>query len=224
MAITPQSLSLTHLVREPEVAPPAGDKPPLMLLLHGVGSHEHDLFDLAPHLDPRFLVLSLRAPITLRPGAFAWYPVDFTPQGIVSDETQAEASRQKILAFIDEAVEAYGADPARVFLGGFSQGAIMSLFAALTAPERVAGVVPMSGRLLPDAWHNRAPDDALRGLPVFAVHGTYDNVLPVALGREIRDKLLTLPLDFAYREYPMAHEISQASLSDIADWLTARLG
>jgi phospholipase/carboxylesterase len=87
----------------------------------------------------------------------------------------------------------------------------------------VAGIVPMSGRLLPEAWQARAPDEALRGLPVFAVHGTRDTVLPIHEGRAIRDALQTLPIDLVYREYNMAHEVTAQSLADIAAWLTAQL-
>jgi phospholipase/carboxylesterase len=224
----PKPLSLVHLVRPP-TAPEAGAiegenvRPPLVLLLHGVGSNEYDLFDLADHLDGRFFAISARAPVTLGQSAFGWYPVAFTPQGPVGDPARAEQSREAILRFIGEAVAVYSLDARRVFLMGFSQGAIMSLYVALTEPATVAGIVPMSGRLLPEAWQARAPDEALRGLPVFAVHGTRDTVLPIHEGRAIRDALQTLPIDLVYREYNMAHEVTAQSLADIAAWLTAQL-
>jgi phospholipase/carboxylesterase len=109
------------------------------------------------------------------------------------------------------------------FLGGFSQGAIMSLYVALTHPEAIAGAVLMSGRLMPLAWEERVSDDRLRGLPILAAHGLYDPVLPIASGREIREKLTTLPLDFTYHEYPMAHEVSGESLAEATSWLSERL-
>ena len=77
-----KTLSLVHLVCEPIVK---ADTPPLLLLLHGVGSNEDDLFGLAPYLDERFLIISVRAPNTLGPGSYAWFDVDFTPQGPVID-------------------------------------------------------------------------------------------------------------------------------------------
>lgn len=215
-------LSLTHLVRKPAAASD-GQKPPLLLLLHGVGSNEHDLIGLAPHLDSRFFVVSARAPVTLGPGAFGWYPVAFTPQGPVGDATQARASRDALGRFIPEAVAAYGLDAERVYLMGFSQGAIMSLYLALTQPEAVTAIVPMSGRLLPEAWAERASDAALDGLPVFAVHGTRDTVLPIHEGRAIQSNLSTVPVDLTYTEYDMAHEVAPQSLADIRAWLTGRL-
>lgn len=219
----PKSLPLIHLVREPQTPPAPGGKPPLLLLLHGVGSHERDLFALAPALDPRFLILSLRAPNVLGPQSYAWFT--FTPSPTVNriNAEQAEASRQLLLRFIPEAVAAYGADPARVYLMGFSQGAIMSASVALTRPDLVAGAVLMSGRILPEIQPLRAQPDALRGLPIFVAHGTRDIVLPIAHGRASRDTLAALPVALTYREYDMPHTITDASLTDIAAWLTARL-
>jgi phospholipase/carboxylesterase len=194
------------------------------VLLHGVGSSEHDLFGLAPYLDPRLVVVSARGPlIHAQSGGAAWYPVTFSPEGITADETIAAESRHKIIQFLPEAAEAYGADSQRIYLGGFSQGAIMSLYIALTHPEVISGAVLMSGRLMPMAWDERAEDDRLRGLPILATHGLYDQVLPIASGREIRDKISTLPVDFTYHEYPMAHEVSGESLAEATTWLSARL-
>jgi phospholipase/carboxylesterase len=223
MTVPSQPLSLTHLAQEPHAAPVSGEKPPLLLLLHGVRSNEQDLMGLAPYLDPRFFIVSARAPMVLGPGQFGWYPVAFTPEGPVGDPEQARASRDTLTRFIAEAVRAYGADAERVYLMGFSQGAIMSLYIALTEPTVAAGIVLMSGRLLPEAWEERADDDALRGLPITAVHGKYDQVLPIGEGRAIRDRLTTLPVDLTYREYDMGHEVSPESLSAVTQWLTERL-
>jgi phospholipase/carboxylesterase len=217
----PDPLSLVHLVRQP--ARPADGRPPLLLLLHGVGSNEQDLFGLAPYLDARLLIVSARAPIALGPGAFGWFPISFTPEGIVHDPAAAERSRALLVAFLDELVDAYGVDPARRYLGGFSQGAIMSLAVALMGPERIAGVLAMSGRLPEEALAARAPDEALRGLPVLLQHGVYDQVLPIELGRAARDALAALPVELEYREYPMAHQVSDQSLRDAVEWVSSRL-
>src|SRR6266567_8639210 len=118
-----KTLPLVHLVRQPTIE--AGT-PPLLLLLHGIGSNEHDLYGLVPFLDKRFLIISVRAPNTLGPGSYAWFEVDFTPQWPAINPAQAEASRLALITFLDEAVNAYNADPKQIYLMGFSQGAIMS--------------------------------------------------------------------------------------------------
>jgi phospholipase/carboxylesterase len=217
-----KELSLTHLVREPSVRA-AGEQPPLLLLLHGIGSNEADLFSLAPYLDGRFLVASARAPVVLGYGAYGWFNIEFTPAGIVADVAQARASLRQLAIFVDELIESYATDPRRVYLLGFSQGAMMSLSLMLSHPSKVAGVVAMSGRLPAESLADLRDANALAGLPVLVTHGTLDQVLPVENGRAVRDALSKLPVALTYREYPMAHEVSQESLRDVAAWLTRTL-
>ncbi len=220
----PPSLELRHLVAAPRRSPASGERPPLLVLLHGVGSNERDLFTLAPYLDPRLLVVSVRAPIPLGPQSNAWYHVRWMPDGTpVGDDAEAAASGDTLLRFLPQVAAAQGADPARIYLMGFSQGAIMSLSIALLAPTAVRGIVLMSGRLLAPAWNRRAPDAAFAGFPVFVAHGVRDAVLPIADGRALRDALATLPVALTYREYDMAHEVSNESLQDIAAFLTGQL-
>jgi phospholipase/carboxylesterase len=215
-----KTLPLVHLVRQPAIET---GTPPLLLLLHGIGSNEHDLYGLAPFLDKRFLIISVRAPLTMGPGSYAWFEVDFTPQGPVNNPEQAEASRNTLITFLQEAVTGYGADPERVYLMGFSQGAIMSASVALTRPELVAGAVLMSGRILPEIRPMIASSEELSGFPFLVVHGTADMVLPIKHGRASHELLSSLPVDLTYQEYPMGHEVSQESLRDATAWLTEQL-
>ena len=216
-----KKLSLTHLAREP--GREGLTAPPLLLLLHGIGSNEEDLFGLAPYVDERFLVVSARAPVALDYGGYGWFRIDFTPRGMEADMVQAKRSLELLPGFIDGLVETYGADARRVYLMGFSQGAMMSLGLLLTRPEKLAGVVAMSGRL-PRQVPEREPDrEHLKGKPVMVTHGLYDPVLPVENGRAARDLLGGLPVELTYREYPMQHEVSTESLRDIAAWLTETL-
>ena len=215
-----KTLPLVHLVRQSIIE--AGT-PPLLLLLHGIGSNEHDLYGLAPFLDKRFLIISVRAPNILGPGSYAWFEADFTPQGPVINPEQAEASRITLITFLKEAITAYGADPKQVYLMGFSQGAIMSASVALTQPELVAGAVLMSGRILPEIRPLIASNEELSDFPFLVVHGTADMVLPITHGRASREILSSLPVDLTYHEYPMGHEVNQESLSDVTVWLTEQL-
>lgn len=217
-----RTLSLVHNFLEPREKPQTG-RPPLLVLLHGIGSNEDDLHSLAPYLDGRFMVASARAPVVMGAASFGWFNIEFTPQGMVADVEQAERSRSLILKFIDELVETYRADPACVFLMGFSQGAMMSLSAALTRPDKVTAVASLSGRLPSQALVHLVAPEALQGMPVFVAHGTYDPVLPIDNGRDCREKLEALPVELTYREYPMGHEVSMESLRDIAAWLTSTL-
>jgi phospholipase/carboxylesterase len=201
-----------------------------LLLLHGVGSHERDLLALASKLDPRFLVLSLRAPFPLGPGSFAWFELELSPTSPVIRPEQAEASRARLAEFIPAAIGTYHADGSRVYLLGFSQGAIMSLALALTQPDLIAGVAAISGRTLPELFQDggplggkRAPGNALEGLPILILHGTEDHVLPVAFARDTRRILQSLPVDLTYEELPMGHTVAPVAVEMTAGWITRQL-
>jgi phospholipase/carboxylesterase len=214
------SLPLAHLVRRPTRAAGAA---PLLILLHGIGSNEEDLMGLGPYLDERFLVVSARAPHPYGWGGYAWFEIQWLPDRIAIDRAQAEQSRDLLVRFIGQAAAAYGADPARVYLMGFSQGAMISGWVALTRPELVAGVVLMSGRLPEELREQIADPEQLTGKPFLVVHGTRDELLPIQNGRASRDLLQRLPVELTYREYPMGHEVSAQSLADVVAWLSARL-
>src|SRR5690606_19024868 len=96
-------------------------EPALLILLHGVGSNEQDLFGLAPDLDPRFTVLSVRAPVSLPYGGFGWYQVQFTPRGPVIDTEAALRGQAVLNQFIEQAQAAFDVPPERTLLMGFSQ-------------------------------------------------------------------------------------------------------
>jgi phospholipase/carboxylesterase len=213
-------VTLESLVRTP-VSP--SDRPPLLLLLHGLGADETDLFGLAPRFDSRFLVVSARAPYLARPMGFAWYAVDWATTPPRIDPTDVEASREALSDFIPELCEAHGADPARVWLYGFSQGATMSFSLSLARPDLVRGFVAHSGRVLPQSLSRAAAPTALTSLDALVQHGRADDVVPVERGREARDLLAPLlGPRLAYREYDLGHAISDESLADAADWLAAR--
>ncbi len=217
--------SLFHHTAQPKngVSESSDEKPPLLLLLHGYGASEDDLFSLASYLDERFLVVSARAPVRLGPMSYAWFNLGFTPEGIVINPDEIETARQTLRTFIDEITAHYSTDRNAVYLMGFSQGAMMSLAVALTFPGAAAAVVAMSGRLLPQTAEQIRDTDALIGLPIFVAHGTRDPLLPVGHGRDIRTRLETLPVELTYREYDMAHEVSPEELRDVTRWLTGRL-
>ena len=220
----PPVLSLVHRVRPSRSNPlGAGSSAPLLLLLHGIGSNEDDLFSLAPYLDERFLIVSARAPLVIGPGAYAWFNIEFTARGLIADIAQAEQSRRLLVQFIEQLIEAYRADARSVYLMGFSQGAMMSLGVALTRPDKVAGVVAMSGRLPSEVITEMPGREALRGMPILITHGIYDPLLPVEQGRAAREILEKLPVTLTYREYEMGHEVSLESLRDTSAWLSSTL-
>lgn len=222
MAELRTDLALAHLTRAP-VMVTDGVRPPLLALLHGVGSNEHDLFRLAPELDARWRVVSPRGPLVRGPESFAWFSFQQLPEGTVIAAEELAASRDRLSAFLGEAVEAYNCDDERVYLLGFSQGAIVALTLALTQPRRVAGVVANSGRIPREVTPWAAPPEETFGLPVLVLHGRQDAVIAVDRAREARAVLERQRVALTYREYDAGHQISAAMLAEANAWLAAQL-
>jgi len=194
----------------------------MALLLHGLGADEHDLFGLAPWLDPRLVVVSARAPREAQPMGHSWFDIDWSEYPPRIDVAQVLESRDAILQFAAEAAHVYGADPARTWLVGFSQGASMAAACALHRPDLLRGVVAHSGRI-PRQALAAGPPPGVAGLPILWQHGSADPVVPIEYGHEARDLLGGFGLDVDYCEYPIGHEISPEGLEDMARWLTARI-
>lgn len=214
-------MSFVSVAREPNVP---SERTPLLVLLHGIGADELDLLPVADALDPRLLAVSLRAPYEAEPMGHAWYALDFSTSPPAPDLEQAETSRERLAAFIPELASRVGAEPARTFLFGFSQGATMALGLALTRPELVRGVILHSGRVLQGVERRAAPAEKLAGLEALVLHGVHDDVLPVERGRETRDLLAPLlGARLEYREHDAGHFVTRESIADAAKWLSARL-
>jgi phospholipase/carboxylesterase len=210
-------LPLPYLYRP---ADPAVPTPWLLVLMHGIGSNEQDLFGLAPEVPPPFHVLSLRAPNTIGPGSYAWFTFGVRPDGVrLIDEVQEAASREVAARAVEAAGQQLAVPPGRVVVGGFSQGGIMALTLLLTQPRLLRAGLVMHSRLLAEVLPMVAPAAELRGRSLWVSHGTGDQVIPLANAHDIRDRVEQWPIDLAYAEFPGAHEIRPAELAAAMDWL-----
>lgn len=210
-----KNLTLTFL----DSAPSRQENTPLMIMLHGYGSNEKDLMQLAPMLHQRMHYISARAPRMLDFGMFGWFPIQFTPDGIIVDYPAAEEAVEKLVAFIREIIDEYSPTGRRVYLMGFSQGAVMSYLAAFHAPELLHGVIALSGHLPEKSMPFDPVKPDLEALPFLVMHGIYDDVLPVGNGRRSNEWLQQHVRDLVYREYPIAHQISDEGIDLIRSWL-----
>jgi phospholipase/carboxylesterase len=215
-----QPLSFPHLVRPPLRV--ERSNPPLLILFHGYGSNAEDLFDLAPHFPPELLIISAQAPIALQQGVYAWFPLDWSGGAPRSRPEDVEIARQHVRAIVGEVVAMYQGDPARVFLLGFSQGAILALSAALTAPNVAHGVIALSGRLPEEVRPLILPYAELPDLRIFMGHGTGDTVIPVAHARDARAHLDQQGIPLRYQEYTHGHGITGEEIRDIRRWFDER--
>lgn len=211
------NLSLEYKIREPRVKL---HKNPLLLLLHGYGSNEADLFSFADELPDEYYIISARAPYDLQYGSYAWYAINFdADQNKFSDHDQAKVSRDIIAGFIDELIQTYPIDPEKVTLVGFSQGSILSYAVALSYPEKVQKVVAMSGYLNLEIVSDDYLKNTFNNLKIFASHGTSDQVIPVAWARKTPALLENLGIDITYKEYPIGHGVAPQNFYDFKSWL-----
>jgi phospholipase/carboxylesterase len=192
-----------------------------VILLHGVGSNEANMADLATGMRPDTLVILARGPLTLGPGQYAWFRVAFTANGPSINAEEAEHGRQTLVHFVQQVQLKYGIAAQDTVIAGFSQGGIMSASVALSAPESVAGFGLLSGRILPELEPHLASRERLTTLKAFVGHGEQDNTLPVTWAHR-SDKLLTeLGVPHSLHLYPMGHGISPAIHADFLSWLAA---
>lgn len=210
---------LHYIVREPKTAI---TQPPLLILLHGYGSNEKDLFSFAEELPDDFLIISAQAPYSLGFGAHAWYAINFDDKnGKFSDLEQAKASIDKIAVFIDEIKDKYNTNRDKTFLLGFSQGAILSYSLSFFYPNKVQNVIALSGyinsELLPETISKEITTS------YYASHGSVDQVLPVQWARKTKPFLDNLNLDSSYSEYPVGHGVAPQNFFSFKTWIEKRL-
>jgi len=191
---------LEHLIREP-----AGEPEGALVLSHGRGTSEHDLFPLIDELDPerRLLGIAPGAPLTgIPPGGKHWYVVERV--GFPHEETYHH-SYAALTGFLDSTLAARGIPWERTVLGGFSMGAVMSYSVGLgPGRPRPAGILALSG-FVPtvEGWEPDLTDR--EGLPVLIHHGRTDPVIEVGFGRAARDLLEPAGLDVTYLETDAGH-------------------
>jgi phospholipase/carboxylesterase len=201
---------MTPSVRE---RPAAGEPEGALVLFHGRGADEHDLFPLLDALDPerRLHGYTPRGPLALPPGGAHWYVV---PRVGYPDPETFHAS----YTLVSEWLDGLDVPPERTILGGFSQGAVMSLALGLGhGRPRPAAIAAFSGFVpVVEGWE----PDLEPPLPKVAIgHGTFDQVIPVEFGRRARTLLEDAGADVLYRESPLPHAIDPRFLAEVARWL-----
>jgi phospholipase/carboxylesterase len=197
--------------------PPSGEPEGALVLFHGRGADEHDLFPLLDALDPerRLVGATPRGPLSLPPGGAHWYVLG----GIGTPERQTfmssyDQAAEWLGAFLDE----HGLSAGRLVLGGFSQGGVMAYSLGLGAGRpRPAAIVTFSS-FIPTV--EGFEFDLSPPLPPVAIgHGTLDSVIEVEWGRRARDVLTDAGAEVLYRETPMFHQIDPEFVREASDWL-----
>lgn len=203
------------IVRWRKAQAPEGTRPPLLVLLHGRGADEHDLFELAPAIDPAFAIASVRGPLANAEGGYTW--CESRSSGRYEPES-LRASLGWFQRWLDGVVGGR-AEPQPIFLLGFSAGMAMASALLFDQPARYAGAVLLSGTL-PFDTDLSITKNRLTDVDVFHGHGTFDTMIPADLVERtdtyLRDRS---GARLTAQRFPIAHEVSEPELAEITSWL-----
>jgi phospholipase/carboxylesterase len=214
-----EDLALKYLIKVP--ANKSGNTP-VVILLHGYGSDEKDLFELAKFFPANFMVIAARAPYKLpdRQG-FQWYEMIEVDGHHAGKKENLDHSRDLIIKFIGQVVNKYKTDPKQVYVAGFSQGAMMSFIVGLSAPEKMKGIAPLSGMIMASVKPEIKNNADLKRLKIFIAHGTADIRVPFEDDKASYDYLLSLGLKPEFHQYEgVGHQITKEEIDELMLWLT----
>jgi phospholipase/carboxylesterase len=215
-----QTLPLEHNYKAPKTL---SENAPAIIMLHGFGSDDFDLFSFSSELPDQFHIISLKAPIPIQPYGNAWYQIFFDAEnGKFNDDEQAIASRDLIAHCIDEIVSAYHVDKNNITLLGFSQGTILSFAVALSYPEKVKNVIGLSGYIHEPMLKKGYRDNDFSKLQIYSSHGSVDQVIPVDWARNTKPFLEELGIECVYSEFPVGHGVAPQNFYELKAWLEKR--
>jgi phospholipase/carboxylesterase len=222
---------VTKILENIEVC--TSDSPEVAIIwMHGLGADGNDFVPLVDELDLhglpgiRFVFPHANTmPVTINGGYVmrAWYDIIHTDLGRQEDEKGLRDSQVLVEALIARE-KARGIPASRIILAGFSQGCAMTLQAGLRHPEKLAGMMCLSGYVpLADKVAAERSEESLQ-TPIFMVHGRMDPVIPVARAVASRDLLLSLGYQVEWHEYYMQHSLCQEEVVHVSAWLKKILG
>lgn len=215
-----KNLSLHYISRPSSLQ----ENAPLLIMLHGYGSDENDLFSFASELPSALFIISVKAPYTMQPFGNAWYTINFEAEkGKWNDNVQAATSRDLISKFIDEVCNSYPVNANNVTLLGFSQGTILSYSVALTYPKKVKNIIALSGYINKDILPDNLYSKDYSNLDFYCSHGSDDQVIPVDWARQTPAFLKSLNIKHQYREFPVGHGVAPQNFYELREWLKVRI-
>ena len=214
---------------EIETAPQPGAA---IIVLHGLGADGNDFVPICNEIDlssvgpVRYVFPSApEMPVTINGGYVmrSWYDIVGTQIDRQEDEAGLRKSALSVAALIAREIER-GIPANRIVLMGFSQGCAMTLLTGLRYPERLAGLVALSGYLPLAAATAAERTDANALTPIFMGHGRSDGVVPMARAQFAQTSLKQLGYDIEWHDYPMAHSVCAEEVADLNRWLLKALG
>ena len=215
-----KELPLEHITR-PSVLK---ENAPLLIMLHGYGSDENDLFSFANELPEDLFIISLKAPYPLQPQGNAWYAINFdAEQNKWNDNDEAKLSMEILIKCIDMACETYPVNKNNISLLGFSQGTILGMATALNHPSKIKNVIGLSGYINHDILPKNTNDLDYSNLNFYCSHGTVDQVIPIDWARQTPVFLKSLNIKHTYSEFPVGHGVTPKNFYELRDWISTKI-
>jgi phospholipase/carboxylesterase len=213
-------MDLVHAAFEP-----AGDGPhPTILAMHGWGSNGLDLMGLAPYIaDGRCLTLCPQGPVEVEIGAlngYGWYPLRI---GAPPDMEAMGKAADRLMRFVDGAIERYPVDRRKLIVIGFSQGGVMAYNLAIRHPERFAALVALSTWFPEELAEHAGDRNALAQLPTLVQHGLADDMVEIGKARRSIESLRAFKMPLTYREYDCGHEINADAIQDLSAFVMEKV-
>lgn len=204
---------MAYVLRRPKQINPDQTYPALFVM-HGIGSNEQNMLSLVNGLEDQFFIFSIRGHLMQPPG-FAFFTIEGygKPHREVFDQ-----GINKLTSFIDYASEQYPLDKEKLYLMGFSQGAILAMTLSLTLGNKIKGIIALSGYIpafVKEEYNIKAVDH----LSAFISHGEMDQVLPFEWGIANKEYFHGLGANVTFRTYPESHTVSIENHHDFINWL-----
>ena len=193
-------------------------KNPSIILLHGYGSDENDLFSFAEYLPKKYTIISLRAPFQTPMGGYCWFSINFNNSNEKwSDHKQAYQSILNLESQIDFFIQKYNLEPDQIDLLGFSQGAVLSWALLLDFSIKINRAVCLSGYI--DKSLLKEDIYSYRDIIAYSSHGTNDPVIPFDWAKTSIELLKENNPNVIFNSFEDAHNVSQENFQSILDWL-----
>ena len=209
-----EKAGLVHRVLQPE-----GNGPwPTAVLLHGHAGNEDVMWIFARTLPKNWLLIAPRAIVDNHDGGYSWHPRQADEWPTLSEFDEAITA---VTHLIHSLPHLYHADPQRIHLMGFSQGAALSYAIAMRQPSLVQGIAGLVG-FLPEQSETALTTDPLKNLPIFIAVGTQDERIPTKRARQGAKTIKTADAQLDYHEYDTGHKLNAQGMRDLTQWWQQR--
>ena len=193
---------------------------PLIVLIHGYGSNENDLFSLIDYFPNDAYVISLRAPKELFNDAYAWYDIYLDANNKFYDHEEAALVRDDLFHFIDDLSKNPNIDTNNITLIGFSQGAILSHAISFSYPNKIKNIIALSGLIDEKIMKKTSLTPKTN---IYISHGKNDNLINYETSKDSLNFYVKNDIEFKFESYEQGHGINQQNLESMIKWLTRNI-